>query len=66
MNGQQLAFHDEEQFVFGLVAMPDELAFELDQLEVRVVDLARDARMPIVLKEGWTGKSRLRHGYAKT
>ena len=39
---------DEEQLVLALVVMPDELALELHQLDVLAVQLADDARIPVV------------------
>jgi len=48
---QQLALDDQKQFVFGIVVMPDKLALEFCQLDVRIVEFARDAGMPLVLKE---------------
>src|SRR5262245_29535470 len=38
---------DEEELVFGLVMMPDELALQLDQLHSLSVEFADDARSPV-------------------
>ena len=46
------ALHDEEQFVLPIVLMPDELATELDELDVLPVQLANDLRAPVVVEEG--------------
>src|ERR1700733_6588096 len=48
---EQVTFDDEEEFVFGVVLMPDELAFELGELDVGVVDFADDLRAPIIVEE---------------
>src|SRR5262245_24764093 len=39
----------EEELVLPLVVVPDELALELDQLHVAVIQLARDSRIPVVV-----------------
>ncbi len=46
---EQSPLDDEEQLILVFVPMPDELAFELDQLDIRVVQLARDLGTPVVL-----------------
>ncbi len=48
---EQVSFDDEKQLVFNIVVMPDEFAFELNELHVRSVDLTCDPGTPIVLKE---------------
>ena len=45
---QQPPFHHEEQLVLAIVVMPHELALELGELDVRVVDLSHDLRIPEV------------------
>ena len=37
--------HHEEKLVLGVVSMPDELALELDELDVLAVQLADDLRI---------------------
>src|SRR6516164_8279354 len=44
------AFDDQEQFVFMVVMMPHELAFQLDRFYHEIVDLAEDARIEVILK----------------
>ena len=44
----QPSLHDEEELVFPLVVVPDELAAELDELHVHVVDLAHDLGRPVI------------------
>ncbi len=39
--------HHEEELVLVLVMVPDELALQLGQLDVEVVDLADDLRAPV-------------------
>ncbi len=46
----QPSLHYEEQFVLGFVMMPDELAFEFDELYVTVIHLAHDFRAPVLIK----------------
>ena len=54
---QQSSFHDEEQFIFCLVVVPDKralertLVFELGELDVRVVEFAGDPRTPILVEK---------------
>jgi hypothetical protein len=48
---QQPAFNHQEELVFILVQVPDKLAFDLDELQVRVVDFAGDSRLPVVLNQ---------------
>src|SRR5271170_69853 len=40
--------HHQEQLVLVLVMMPDELALELDQLDLLAVELAGDPRLPLL------------------
>lgn len=47
---QQGAFHDKEQLVFGFVMVPNELAFELDQLHKGIIYFADDFWAPVVLE----------------
>src|SRR5262249_20668483 len=47
---QQTALHDQEELIFSLVMMPDELAFELDQLDRGIVQLASDFGAPILIE----------------
>src|SRR5207253_2929756 len=47
---QQPALHDEKQLVLQLVMMPHELAFDLDELDVAVVELAHDLRAPVLVE----------------
>src|SRR6267142_2359363 len=42
----QHAFDHEEQFVFNVVMVPDEFAFDLDDLHRAVVDNAQQALIP--------------------
>ncbi len=46
------SLHDQEEFVLVVVLVPDELALELDQLDVLAVEFADDLRAPVVLEEG--------------
>ena len=39
---------DQKQLVLTVVVVPDELALELDELDVLTVQLADDARIPVV------------------
>lgn len=48
---EQLAFHHEKQLVFIFVMMPDKLAFELDELDVGVVQLADDFGASIIRED---------------
>src|SRR2546430_3607790 len=45
---QQSAFYDEKQLVLGVVLMPHELAFDLDELDVAIVELAHDLGAPVL------------------
>jgi hypothetical protein len=45
MDGEPAA-QDEEQLVLALVVVPDELAFELRELDVLTVELADDPGTP--------------------
>src|SRR5438067_2165813 len=45
------AFDHVEKLVLGLVIVPDELTLELDRLDVEVVDLADDLRLPVFAEE---------------
>src|SRR5690348_14354583 len=47
----QPALDDVEELVFGFVVVPHELAFELDRLDVEVVELADDLGRPVVGEE---------------
>src|SRR5207237_7148275 len=42
------AFDDKEEFVLGVVVVPDERPLELDQLHLLAVQLADDLRLPLV------------------
>jgi len=44
----EMALENEEQLVFVLVVVPHELALELDELHVLAVELADDARTPVL------------------
>src|SRR6266850_1848212 len=46
----QPAFHHEEQLVFMLVVVPDELTLELRELHVIVIHFAHDLGTPLILK----------------
>src|SRR5260370_1175569 len=46
----QAAAHNEKQFVLVRMMMPDKLAPELGQLDVRVVELADNLRVPEVVE----------------
>ncbi len=43
---------DEEELVLRVVMVPDELALQLDELDLHVVDVADHARMPVVADPG--------------
>src|SRR5881394_2367887 len=45
---QQPAFYDEEQLVLQIVMMPHEFAFDFDELDVAIVELADDLRAPVL------------------
>ena len=47
----QAAAHHEKQFVFVRVLMPDKLALELSELDIRVVEFADNLRTPEVVEE---------------
>ena len=42
----QHAFHYKEEFVFNVMMVPDELAFDLDDLHRAIVDNAQQALIP--------------------
>src|SRR5712675_845231 len=44
----QHAFDHEEQFVFNVVMVPDEFAFDLDDLHSAIVDDAQLALIPVI------------------
>ena len=44
---QHFALEDVEELVLGLVAVPDEVALEADQLDVEVVELGDDFGLPV-------------------
>src|SRR3989449_8483855 len=48
---QQTAFHHKEELVLALVVMPHELALQLHELDVRIVQFARDLRAPVVIEQ---------------
>ena len=48
----QCSRNHHEQLIFLLVPVPDELAFQLRQLDVAVVQLTDDLRMPILREQG--------------
>ena len=65
----QPAFHHQEELVLILVVVPDELAFELGELDVLIVKLAHDFRTPIFGEEmeftgevGFLHRERLQNG----
>src|SRR5256885_11352556 len=47
---QQPASHDEKQLVLYVMVMPHELALDLDELHVGVVELTDDLRAPVVVE----------------
>src|SRR4029077_9311348 len=47
---QQPAFHDEKQLVLYVMVMPHELALDLDELHVGVIELTYDLRAPVVVE----------------
>lgn len=47
----QPAFHDQEHFVCLVMVMPDELAYEFDNLDVLSVELCNDPRRPVFVQE---------------
>ena len=57
---------DEEQFILGLMMMPVELASELDQLDLKIIDVARDARIPVIVEgcEGFGKIDLVDHGHS--
>src|SRR5579885_2996350 len=48
---QQASLHHKEQFVFAIMVVPDEFAFDLFQLDMRVIQVAGNSGMPIVVEE---------------
>ena len=46
------AVNYQKKFIFIGVAVPDELAFELDQLDVLSVQFAHNARIPMIVYQG--------------
>src|SRR6516225_5793231 len=48
----QRTFHDEEQLVFGIMVMPDEVTLDLDDFHVEVVDLADDLGLVLLGEQG--------------
>jgi hypothetical protein len=49
---RERAVEDEEELVFGLVAVPDERPLQLHQLHVLAVQLADDLRVPVGAEPG--------------
>jgi len=47
----QRAFNDEEQFVFDLVMVPDELTLQLHHLDVKIVHLADDLGTELIVEQ---------------
>jgi hypothetical protein len=47
----EAAFHHQEHFVRGLVVVPHELASELHQLDIAVVDFPDDLGAPVLSEE---------------
>ncbi len=47
-----LSTQDEESFIRGLVHVPDEIALQLHDLELVVIELGDDARGPVLLHQG--------------
>src|SRR5207244_10638835 len=47
---QEPAFHHEKQLVLYVMVMPHELALDLDELHVAVVELTYDLRAPVVVE----------------
>jgi hypothetical protein len=47
---QQTAFDHQEELVLLVVLVPDELALQLGQLDLKVVQLAYDARAPALVE----------------
>ncbi len=43
--------HDQEEFIFVIMLVPNELALELHQLDLLAVQFAHDLRAPIVTEE---------------
>ena len=48
----EASLHDQEEFVLVIVVVPDELAPELDELDVLAVHLTNDLGAPVILEEG--------------
>lgn len=44
---EKRTLQDQKQLILSFVVMPDEIALELHELDVEIVDLARDVRGPI-------------------
>lgn len=51
----EFAFDDEEELVFMLVAVPDEIALEFGDPDLRVVDLREEAGVPVAVDGGEGG-----------
>src|SRR5262245_59232531 len=47
----QPALHHQKELILCLVLMPDKLPLDLDQFDIRVVQLARNPGIPMVLKK---------------
>src|SRR5437879_7139130 len=46
------AFHDEKEFVFTVVMMPEEFSFELDCFHQAIIDFTNDAGLVVLGNEG--------------
>src|SRR6266705_349675 len=47
----EAALHHQKHFVFILVVMPGEWAFELHQFEILIVQLADNSRVPVIIND---------------
>lgn len=45
---QKRPLHDQKEFIFEVVMMPDKISLELDKLDRALIDHCRDARVLIV------------------
>jgi hypothetical protein len=48
---RQVPFEDEEEVIGVVVLVPDELAFDLDDANIVVVDASDDLRLPVLIEE---------------
>src|SRR6516225_9920132 len=48
----QSALDDQKEFIFVVMMMPDKFAFDFHGFDLAIVELAKDARIPVILELG--------------